>query len=163
MGVILKYDLYRGRSRSVIVSDIKFFVHYRPTEFLPVEYAGIRGLEQRMYREQEALKSKTHKDVNEGYVQLCSKLATYDAIFFPVRVSLNPTILLSVSSYSCLPDFITYVMPCSISVLTKVSNNGLLYSECTCTELYEESCECVCYCGVWNIRSLARSFSKIQN
>lgn len=51
-----------------------------------MEYAGVRGLEQRMYREQEAIKSKTHKDVHQSYINLCSKLTAYNTVFFPVKV-----------------------------------------------------------------------------
>ncbi len=59
----------------------------RPTEFLPMEYAGIRGLEQKMYKEQETLKGKSHSEVHEAYSNHCAKLATHNAIFFPARVS----------------------------------------------------------------------------
>lgn len=60
----------------------------RPTEFLPHEYAGIRGIEQKMYKEQEILKMKSHKDIKANYNAYCSKLPTYEAVFFPARVSL---------------------------------------------------------------------------
>ena len=59
---------------------------YRPTEFLPHEYSGIRGIEQKMYKEQEILKMKSHKDIKANYNAYCSKLPTYDAVFFPARV-----------------------------------------------------------------------------
>ncbi len=59
----------------------------RPTEFLPMEYAGIRGLEQKMYKEQETLKGKNHSEVHEAYSRHCAKLATHNAVFFPARVS----------------------------------------------------------------------------
>ena len=48
----------------------------------------IRGMEQKMYKEQEKLKSmKTHKEVHEAYVNKMATLPTYNTIFFPVRVS----------------------------------------------------------------------------
>ena len=52
-----------------------------------MEYAGIRGLEQKMYKEQETLKGKSHSEVHEAYSNHCAKLATHNAIFFPARVS----------------------------------------------------------------------------
>ena len=64
---------------------VSFFT--RPTEFLPVEFSGVRGIEQRMYTEQENLKNRTHQEIQEAYAAHCAKLATYDAIFFPARVS----------------------------------------------------------------------------
>ena len=61
---------------------------HRPNEFLPTEFSTIRGLEQKMYKEQEKLKSmKTHKDVQKAYTERISGLPTYNTIFFPVRVS----------------------------------------------------------------------------
>ena len=49
----------------------------------------MRGLEQKMYREQEKLKSmKSHKAVHKAYVDLMACLPTYDTVFFPVRVSI---------------------------------------------------------------------------
>ena len=59
----------------------------RPTEFLPLEYSGIRGIEQKMYKEQEILKMKNHKDIKAAYNTHCSKLPTYETVFFPARVS----------------------------------------------------------------------------
>ena len=59
----------------------------RPTEFLPHEYSGIHGIEQKMYKEQEILKMKGHKDIKANYNAYCSKLQTYDAVFFLARVS----------------------------------------------------------------------------
>ena len=53
-----------------------------------MEYSGIRGIEQKMYKEQEILKMKNHKDIKAAYNLHCSKLSTYDAVFFPARVSL---------------------------------------------------------------------------
>ena len=41
-----------------------------------------------MYKEQEILKMKNHKDIKAAYNLHCSKLSTYDAVFFPARVSL---------------------------------------------------------------------------
>ena len=40
-----------------------------------------------MYKEQEILKMKSHKDIKANYNAYCSKLPTYDAVFFPARVS----------------------------------------------------------------------------
>lgn len=58
----------------------------RPTEFLPVEYTNVRGVEQKMYKEQEGLLKKTHQEIEEGYIDNCSRLETYGAVFFPARV-----------------------------------------------------------------------------
>jgi hypothetical protein len=58
----------------------------RPNEFLPTEFSTVRGLEQKMYKEQEKLKTiKTHKDVHKAYAKRISGLPTYSTIFFPVR------------------------------------------------------------------------------
>ena len=59
----------------------------RPTEFLPAEFSGVRGIEQRMYKEQEKIKSKSHSDIQKSYVQYCNSLPTSQTLFFPVRVS----------------------------------------------------------------------------
>ena len=59
----------------------------RPTEFVPAEYVTARSIEQRMYKEQERLKSKSHSDIQRQYTELCSSLATSNTIYFPVRVS----------------------------------------------------------------------------
>ena len=64
----------------------------RPNEFLPTEFSVVRGLEQKMYREQEKLKSmKTHRAVHKAYVDLMARLPTYNTVFFPVRVSILDT------------------------------------------------------------------------
>lgn len=60
----------------------------RPTEFLPVEYANVRGVEPKMYKEQEGLAKKSHKEIEEAYVEHCSLLDSYGAVFFPARVSI---------------------------------------------------------------------------
>lgn len=52
-----------------------------------MEFSGTRGIEQRMYKEQETLKLRTHQEIQEAYCAQCAKLATYDAVFFPARVS----------------------------------------------------------------------------
>lgn len=57
----------------------------RPTEFLPAEFSGVRGIEQRMYKEQEKIKSKSHSDIQKSYVQYCNSLPTSQTLFFPVR------------------------------------------------------------------------------
>jgi hypothetical protein len=58
----------------------------RPNDFLPVEYAGIRGIEQRLYKEQEKIKSKHQSDVQKFYIKYCCSLPTNGTIMFPVRV-----------------------------------------------------------------------------
>ena len=58
----------------------------RPTEFLPVEYTGIRGIEQKMYKEQEGLLKKSHTEIEETYIDHCAALEMHDAVFFPARV-----------------------------------------------------------------------------
>jgi len=58
----------------------------RPTEFLPVEYTTIRGVEAKMYKEQEGLSKQSHLQIEETYIGLCSELKTYGAVFFPARV-----------------------------------------------------------------------------
>lgn len=57
-----------------------------PNEFLPAEFAGMRGIEQRMYKEQEKIKSKSHIEIQKFYIKYASSLATNDTVFFPVRV-----------------------------------------------------------------------------
>ena len=58
----------------------------RPTEFLPVEYSGVRGIEQRMYKEQENLKLHSHKEIQQAYINHCAKICSPDSVFFPARV-----------------------------------------------------------------------------
>lgn len=77
----LQYQSY-FLDRTAVHSVVGFC---RPTEFLPLEYSGIRGIEQKMYKEQEILKMKNHKDIKAAYNLHCSKLSTYDAVFFPAR------------------------------------------------------------------------------
>jgi hypothetical protein len=46
----------------------------------------VRGLEQKMYREQEKLRGmKTHREVHREYVRKMAGLPTYNTVFFPVR------------------------------------------------------------------------------
>ena len=59
---------------------------HRPTDFLPGEFAGVRGIEQKMYKEQERLKLRSHADIMAAYVQHCSRLPLFDAVLFPARV-----------------------------------------------------------------------------
>ncbi len=66
-------------------SFLPFFL-FRPTEFLPVEYTSIRGVEAKMYKEQEGLSKKSHLQIEEAYINQCSELKTYGAVFFPARV-----------------------------------------------------------------------------
>lgn len=59
----------------------------RPTEFLPAEFAGIRAIEGKIYKEQEKLKSKSQTQIQKAYVDYCRSLPTSNTLFFPVRVS----------------------------------------------------------------------------
>lgn len=52
-----------------------------------MEYTSVRGVEQKMYKEQEAISKKSHKEIEEAYIDHCSGLESYAAIFFPARVS----------------------------------------------------------------------------
>ena len=74
----------------------------RPTEFLPHEYSGIRGIEQKMYKEQEILKMKSHKDIKAAYNTYCAKLPSYDCVFFPARVSSKSCCLCPYFAYAWL-------------------------------------------------------------
>lgn len=51
-----------------------------------MEYTNIRGVEQKMYKEQETLLKKTHHEIEDAYINHCSQLETYGAVFFPARV-----------------------------------------------------------------------------
>lgn len=51
----------------------------------------MRGVEQKMYKEQESLAKKTHKEIEDRYIDYYSQLESYGAIFFPVRVSADDT------------------------------------------------------------------------
>ena len=47
-----------------------------------------------MYKEQEKLKSmKTHREVHKAYVSKMADLPTYNTVFFPVRVSVQDTLV----------------------------------------------------------------------
>ena len=48
----------------------------------------MRGVEQKMYKEQESFKKKSHTEIEDAYIDLCSQLESYDAVFFPARVSI---------------------------------------------------------------------------
>ncbi len=61
----------------------------RPTEFLPAEFAGIRAIEGKIYKEQEKIKSRSHSQIQRSYVEYCKSLPTSNTVFFPVRVSNN--------------------------------------------------------------------------
>ena len=50
-------------SSLIYLLTLSLFLSVRPTEFLPAEYSGQRGIEQRMYKEQEKLKSLSQKDI----------------------------------------------------------------------------------------------------
>lgn len=56
-----------------------------------MEFANVRGVEQKMYKEQESLAKKTHKEIEDRYIDYYSQLESYGAIFFPVRVSADDT------------------------------------------------------------------------
>jgi hypothetical protein len=78
----IQYQAY-FLDRTAIHSVVGFC---RPNEFLPTEFSGVRGLEQKMYKEQERLKSmKTHKVVHKAYIRMMMGLLTYNTVFFPVR------------------------------------------------------------------------------
>ena len=46
----------------------------------------MRGVEAKMYKEQEGLRKKTHSEIEDDYISQCSSLESYGAIFFPARV-----------------------------------------------------------------------------
>ncbi len=39
-----------------------------------------------MYKEQETLVKKTHQEIEDAYIDHCSQLESYGAVFFPARV-----------------------------------------------------------------------------
>ena len=79
-------NVYYAVFRSFVC--LSCYTLYRPNEFLPTEFSVIRGLEQKMYKEQEKLKHmKTHKAVHKSYINTMMSLLTYNTVFFPVRVS----------------------------------------------------------------------------
>lgn len=77
----LQYQAY-FLDRTAVHSVVGFC---RPTEFLPVEYSGVRGIEQRMYKEQENLKLHSHKEIQQAYINHCAKICSPDSVFFPAR------------------------------------------------------------------------------
>ncbi|KAL5516760.1 hypothetical protein EMCRGX_G002168 [Ephydatia muelleri] len=52
----------------------------RPIDFLPVEYAGVRGIDQKMYKEQESLNLKSEKDIYTTYRTYYTSLPTHDTL-----------------------------------------------------------------------------------
>ena len=46
----------------------------------------MRGIEQRMYKEQEKIKSKSHVEIQKFYIKYACSLPTNNTVFFPVRV-----------------------------------------------------------------------------
>ena len=53
---------------------------HRPIDFLPVEYAGVRGIDQKMYKEQESLNLKSEKDIYTTYRTYYTSLPTHDTL-----------------------------------------------------------------------------------
>ena len=75
----------------------------QPTEFLPAEFAGIRGIEPKIYKEHEKIKTKHQSHIQKAYVDYCHSLPTSNTLFFPVRVSYLQ-ILSECLCVSFLPD-----------------------------------------------------------
>lgn len=77
----IQYQAY-VQHRTAMNSTVAFC---RPIDFLPVEYAGVRGIDQKMYKEQESLNLKSEKDIYTTYRTCYASLPTHDTIFFPAR------------------------------------------------------------------------------
>ncbi|KAL5516767.1 hypothetical protein EMCRGX_G002176 [Ephydatia muelleri] len=77
----IQYQAY-VQHRTAMNSTVAFC---RPIDFLPVEYAGVRGIDQKMYKEQESLNLKSEKDIYTTYRTYYTSLPTHDTIFFPAR------------------------------------------------------------------------------
>ena len=91
--IITEYFKYEASTLLIWLFSKRFFscpypLYHRPTEFLPVEYVHVRGLEARLYKVQEELTKKTHSEIEEAYVDHYSDLDTAGSVFFPVRVSM---------------------------------------------------------------------------
>ena len=62
------------------------FAQNRPSDFFPVEYAGLRGIDQKMFKELETMNLKAEKDIYQTYKNCYLSLPTHDTVFFPARV-----------------------------------------------------------------------------
>ncbi|KAL5516764.1 hypothetical protein EMCRGX_G002172 [Ephydatia muelleri] len=61
------------------------YVQHRTAMNSTWKYAGVRGIDQKMYKEQESLNLKSEKDIYTTYRTYYTSLLTHDTIFFPAR------------------------------------------------------------------------------
>ena len=58
----------------------------RSSDFLPLEYSRLSGLEEKIFSEQQTLKGLSRQEAQEAYISACTALPTYGTIFFPCKV-----------------------------------------------------------------------------
>lgn len=67
----------------------------RSTEFLPLEYVTVKGVEEKVFSEQQQqLKGYTRKQAQDCYIHASCSLPTYGSVFFPCKVGLFPQVWL---------------------------------------------------------------------
>ena len=58
----------------------------RSTEFLPLEHSLVKGIEEKVFSEQQLLEGYTHKQAQDCYIHASCSLPTYGSVFFPCKV-----------------------------------------------------------------------------
>ena len=72
----------------------------RSTEFLPLEHASVKGIEEKVFSEQQLLEGYTHKQAQDCYIHASCSLPTYGSVFFPCKVCPSSCVNLITSSCS---------------------------------------------------------------
>ena len=65
----------------------------RSTEFLPLEYSSVKGVEEKVFSEQQLLEGYTYKQAQDCYIHASCSLPTYGSVFFPCKVSPSPSLV----------------------------------------------------------------------
>ena len=60
--------------------------HCKASEFLPVEYASVRNIEDKVLKEQTHIRSYNRRQAQDSYIHEVCTLPLYKAAFFPVKV-----------------------------------------------------------------------------
>lgn len=60
----------------------------RSSDFLPLEYSTVRGVEEQVLEERAALEGYTRLHAQHSYIHACASMQSFGAVFFPCKVTL---------------------------------------------------------------------------
>ena len=69
-----------------IPNSLFLFLLHSVADFLPPEYASLKGIEEKVLRERETLIGYTREQVEQLYVNGATSLPTHNTAFFPCKV-----------------------------------------------------------------------------